>query len=1157
MSAIPEPIISEKEPLEIVNDTLAKKTKIIKRKSPKSTNTLRNLGSLKTSSLGNTSGIVSDAPDTSLEGILAGNNESELPITKKQVKVINDKKKTACDVPIDVPIDVPVVASEPNVEDLEILELDGIDYYKDIKNNNVYQLVNGDDIGLFLGVYDTVNNTIIKSVASVASVANVVKKKTVSITKRKSPKQSTKTGTTFDAIINSGEVETVQSDESSKKDDSKKAEPKEKAKPVRGAKKIKHAEDASYLRLPEKDSVIDFYDKEHQNTQEQAKKDKVNEVKTAIAKIHQILWETQQMKPDTALNEVMNLMFLKYLGIFASETTDNNKIDLLNRKYYKDSIDNADLDACFPYIKDFSLMYKEMNDINKNKGDKTKLEEYRSSGGAVDYIKKITEILKTHHITGKLFGQSISDVLKIRNPETLLDVLEVLERKCFSSDNNIEDLIGEIYEYFVNDYMKSKSALGQYFTPRTLMDITLKLKHDAIIKIIKKFKDEPELIVSDKTMGTAGWLVKFYNNFKANHSNILLHGCEVEPSTYNYGLINILTTSGKFPKEPICDSSLTVVPNIKQHFGTSNPPFSAGLTYETLRKEYNANAERFRKMEKDGIMTYKGYNTAKFEDIYFLKDENSTPLQIMQVYIYSLVEGGMCFIVIPYGELFYKDGLALNGVRKLLLDKINITDIIVCPGALFTYTDTKVCMLIFEKCSTGTKAIRFGRYDFNTSDTKDKKRFLKYYRHYSTVSKEDILKEPIQSMYHMDYLHDEHAQTLIDSGKIKECEWVAFGDVFDLIKGELQSSKVVEDENGDGVFITGANETSWKKILNWKYEGEYVFISNVGRGVGRTEELPIRYYNGKFDNNDLMLRFQIKTEYITKINIKYIYYYIKSIKNNTEINYQKGSCNQSLDIKNFNRMKIPIPSLDVQRAYVKLINDAVGKSLELSNFNPNLQKLSYIETLSNTIKNSDVKELFELALKKQIKLPTTQWVAFGDVFDLVKGELQSSKVEEDENGDGVLINLSIYNNFKRINNPELNGENLFISTTMSSGDKDYYYNVITFYNGKCSYCNTMFRVLIKEKYTNKINLKFISMYLNNNKDYIDFTYERGSNNKSLDIKNFNRMKIPIPPIEAQNEIVAEINEVDAIAERWKRDIEYLKNKKGNRMLDIINLDKPE
>ena len=934
-----------------------------------------------------------------------------------------------------------------------------------------------------------------------------------------------------------------------------------KPKTVRGAKKIKTSGDISYLRFPEKDSVIDFYDKEHQNTQEKKKKNKLNEVKTAIARIHQILWETQQMKPDTALNEVMNLMFLKYLGVFASETTDNNKIDLLNRAYYKDSIENADLDDCFPYIKNFSLMYKEMNDINKNKGDKIKLEEYRSSGGAVDYIKKITEILKTHPITGKLFGQSISDVLKIRNPETLLEVLKVLEYKCFSSDNNIEDLIGEIYEYFVNDYMKSKSALGQYFTPRTLMDITLKLKHDAIIKIIKKFKDEPELIVSDKTMGTAGWLVKFYNNFKYHHSNILLHGCEVEPSTYNYGLINILTTSGKFPKEPICDSSLTVVPNIKQHFGTSNPPFSAGLTYETLRKEYNANAERFRKMEKDGIMTYKGYNTAKFEDIYFLKGENSTPLQILQIYIYSLVEGGMCFIVIPYGELFYKDGLTLNGVRKLLLDKINITDIIVCPGALFTYTDTKVCMLIFEKCSTGTKAIRFGRYDFNTSDTKDKKRFLKYYRHYSTVSKEDILKEPIISMYHMDYLHDEHAHTLIDSGKMKECEWVPFGDVFDLIKGEINSGSVEEvDVDFDGnqfiKFITGAKDDSWKIInvnKNTSYcEGENVFISENGNGNSR----PVKYYNGNCNYSNLVSLLKCKKNYEDKIIKKYIYYYLKHLQQYIEETYQRGSCNQSLDIKNFNRMKIPIPSLDVQRAYVKSINDAVGKSLELSNFNPNLQKLSYIETLSNTIKTSDVKDLFELALKKQIKLPTTQWVPFGDVFDLVKGELQSSKVEEDEDGDGVLINWSIYDNYKKINNPTLNGENLFISTAMPNGKSGQSYTVIKYYNGKCSYCDLLSRCVINTKYNNKINLKYISYYLEANKHYLEITYEKGACNKSLDIKNFNRMKIPIPPIEAQNEIVAEINEVEAIAERWKRDIEYLKNKKGNRMLDIINLDKP-
>jgi type I restriction enzyme S subunit len=379
---------------------------------------------------------------------------------------------------------------------------------------------------------------------------------------------------------------------------------------------------------------------------------------------------------------------------------------------------------------------------------------------------------------------------------------------------------------------------------------------------------------------------------------------------------------------------------------------------------------------------------------------------------------------------------------------------------------------------------------------------------------------------------------------------VPFGDVFDLVKGDMPSGKVVEDEDGESVFINLSNKQIYKKTNYYSLEGENIFISNTSP-LGL-----IQYFNGKCCYSNLLERCLLKDNYKLKINLKYIYYYLKNIQSHLETTYNKGSCNQSLDIKNFNRMKIPIPSLDVQRAYVKSINDAVGKSLELSNFNPNLQKLSYIETLSNTIKHSDVKELFELALKKQIKLPTTQWVPFGDVFDLVKGELQSSKVEEDEDGDGVLINWSIYDNYKKINNPTLNGENLFISTAMPNGKSGQSYIVIKYYNGKCSYCDLLSRCVINTKYNNNINLKYISYYLEANKNYLEITYEKGSCNKSLDIKNFNRMKIPIPPIEAQNEIVAEINEVEAIAERWKRDIEYLKNKKGNRMLDMINLDKP-
>ena len=49
----------------------------------------------------------------------------------------------------------------PNIENLDILELNDAEYYKDTTNNNVYQIVNGDDIGIFLGVFDETENNII------------------------------------------------------------------------------------------------------------------------------------------------------------------------------------------------------------------------------------------------------------------------------------------------------------------------------------------------------------------------------------------------------------------------------------------------------------------------------------------------------------------------------------------------------------------------------------------------------------------------------------------------------------------------------------------------------------------------------------------------------------------------------------------------------------------------------------------------------------------------------------------------------------------------------------------------------------------------------------------------------------------------------------
>ena len=49
---------------------------------------------------------------------------------------------------------------QPDNKNLEVKEIDNIDYYLDNTTNNVYQLINGDDLGAFLGVYNKQKNCI-------------------------------------------------------------------------------------------------------------------------------------------------------------------------------------------------------------------------------------------------------------------------------------------------------------------------------------------------------------------------------------------------------------------------------------------------------------------------------------------------------------------------------------------------------------------------------------------------------------------------------------------------------------------------------------------------------------------------------------------------------------------------------------------------------------------------------------------------------------------------------------------------------------------------------------------------------------------------------------------------------------------------------------
>jgi restriction endonuclease S subunit len=212
-----------------------------------------------------------------------------------------------------------------------------------------------------------------------------------------------------------------------------------------------------------------------------------------------------------------------------------------------------------------------------------------------------------------------------------------------------------------------------------------------------------------------------------------------------------------------------------------------------------------------------------------------------------------------------------------------------------------------------------------------------------------------------------------------------------------------------------------------------------------------------------------------------------------------GTAQKVISKTNLGNMKIPIPPIEKQEELIKRIDIFENSNKDIIKLIENLKEFNKIK--------------LESLFNKDIEL-----IEFGQMFNLIKGTIQSSKVIEDPDGNGVFINWSIYNKYKKINNGSLNGSNLFISTKLPNG-KDKGYMVITYYNGNCDYCDLMSLCKLKEEFNDKIIIKYIYYYLLEKQNYIEENYQLGCANKSLDVKEFNLMNIPIPLIEVQEEII--------------------------------------
>ena len=858
-------------------------------------------------------------------------------------------------------------------------------------------------------------------------------------------------------------------------------------------KEEKSETDYSYLRLPDNEEIYQLENDEN--------KKNIKPILKMIDKAHNILFQAENIVGQKALQIIMSLLFLKLIQPYLSNKKEEGKIDLLNKKYYLEKYeDDENLDKILGYFKDLSTLTCQPLKTIRNDSN-------------VDAIKQMGEILKRHPITKMIYNET--NFIKVREASTIQTLInDVINKINFNDFNDNEDVVGEIYEHMLNKYVKNDSKeLGQYFTPRKLMKLILSYKKERINELFSKINKKDKISICDPCMGTAGWLVSGYNMFNDDFENRLnVSGGEVEPETFQYSLMNIILTLHRFPDDIQCNSSLTHVNKNKHNLILTNPPFNSKkqIKFEQIEKNFK-NDE------------YTTDNKININDIYELKKDDP-PIQFLELDTYKLEENGMCIIVLPYGEFF--SGNSFSKTRTHFLKTVNITDIILVPGGIFTHTGIKTCVMIYEKNKKGTENINFVRIN-QECDSIEK---------ITTVDINDIRKEPSISWYHSDYLNDNLIFDL--SKKMDNFEWIEFGELFILEKGKLQSSKIDEIDDGKYKILSISEKNKLTNIIESEYliDGENLFIATTSSGTSSGPyETKIKYYNGQCSFTNLLSRMIINKKYNTKLNLKYLYYYLKSIKNHIEYTYEKGTCNKSLDQKNFNRMKIPIPPLEIQN---KLIT-----KLDSSN-----DKVKYMKLIIDSMKQ-DIETFFELTIEIENKKSETKWIEFGEVFTLEKGKLQSSKVEEDEDGDILFVSKSeINDNTRLINSDEYFDGGIFLAYLSDGIDGKI---PIRYTEKKCIHSNLMFRLNLNDTFLNKLNIKYIYYFLMSIKKHIEQVYQKGSCNQSLDIKNFNRMKIQIPSIKQQNKCIEKINEMEEIIKRWENDVDNILNNGSNKFLEYL------
>lgn len=671
-----------------------------------------------------------------------------------------------------------------------------------------------------------------------------------------------------------------------------------------------------------------------------------------------------------------------------------------------------------------------------------------------------------------------------QNAQVLKEVVQMLQDIKLQNEDEQHQFLGDLFEGFLDQGVKQSE--GQFFTP---MPIVKFLISSLPLKQILANGEPPKVI--DYACGAGHFLTEYASQVKnilGKNKTLKEHYQNIYGIEKEYRLSKVAKVSafmyGQDEINIIYADALETKKEIKNHsfnILVANPPYSVKGFLDTLSDE---DKNKF-KLYTDNKLNIDSFNSI---ETFFV--ERASQL---------LMANGFAVIVLPSSIL--TNGNIYIKCREIILQNFDILAIVEFGSGTFGRTGTNTATLFLRRKELAPN-------------------LANHYKNRIEEWFQDNESQEINAIFQDKHLLENY------------CNYCGFdfAEYQKFIKGK--ESAIYQTE----LFIDYRKKLKAPKAKSADKEQEFIKYAQA------IEKEKLLYFMLAQGQSVLIVKSppKLKDDKQNKAIKEFLGYEWSNAKGNEGIKYlgavlqkedEENSVKRNQGILNIQTPLFNPNNLEDESKINCLIRKHIsGESVEIDANNQKFVKILPLTAMLDFSK-SDFDKAIATKEKKAWKLYSS--ISSKRLKDIITIQ-PKSKIKVGEAKNDTTKNYPFYTSGQAVltfSDYLVDGENIFLSTGGNA--------VVKFYSGKASYSTDTLAICSNNP---DFLTKYAYYFLEQNIDYINEFLFEGVGLKHLQRDDFFDLKIPLPPLEIQQQIVAECEKVDNEFATSRMQIEEYKNK---------------